>query len=282
MPSNIRKWLQRLLLALALVSAFMLVRQYRDNKASAAARDAALQMALAAAEPETAPKETEPESAEEVTLPAEPEPVFQWVTAPDEGEDPHITDLAQMDLNALRAVNPDVIGWIRIPGTRVDYPILQGQDNDYYLNHTWQGKSSSAGSIFMEYLCIPDFSEFHTIVYGHNMNDGSMFAEIRKYGEQKFWKKNPYVYVVTDDGVFRYDVFSCYKADVDSDAYSLWLEEAESRQAFLDYTQAQSNYDTGIRPEVTDRVLTLSTCSGSSSTRWVVHARLKMVRVQVN
>lgn len=202
----------------------------------------------------------------------------QWVAAPVEEEDPHIKFLQELDLAALREVNPDVVGWILIPDTEINYPLLQGKDNDYYLNRTWDEQSNAMGSIFLEYLSSPDLTDFNTIVYGHNMNDGSMFAGLREYRNQEFREEHPYVYILSDFGVYRYEVFSSYYANVKSNTYGLVFSTETSRTQFLDKITGDSVIDTGLRPETTDRILTLSTCSGAGySHRWVVHARLKMV-----
>lgn len=219
------------------------------------------------------------------TLPAEvpTEPELTWVPAPVEEEDPHIQTLEEMDLEALRAVNPDVIGWILIPDTKINYPLMQGTDNDFYLKHTWDGKSNGVGSIFLEYMNLPDLADFNTIVYGHNMSNGSMFAGIRQYANQTFWDAHPYIYVRRGQEVYRYEVFSSYLADVDSFTYDLLFSTEEAREQFIASTMTASVIPSDVQPEVNDRILTLSTCSGRGySTRWVVHARLKMIQVQAS
>ena len=271
MGKFIRKTLTALLVLIGLFSAAIFLKQQRDISSGTDTYDDALALAFsgthAAAQP--AP-ETAPPSGE-----------LQWVAAPPDAEDPHVQTLEALDLEALREVNPDVIGWILIPDTVVNYPLLQGTDNDYYLKHTWDGKQYAVGSIFMEYLSDPDFTDFNTIIYGHNMINGSMFASLREYRNQAYWEKHPYVYVRSDQGVYRYEIFSSYLAQVDSNTYGLRFSSEYSRTAFLNNTLVDSVIDTGLEPEPTDRVLTLSTCSGAGhTTRWVVHARLKMVPVQ--
>ena len=203
-----------------------------------------------------------------------------WAAEPADPGDPHVQTLETLDLEALREVNPDVIGWILIPDTEVNYPLLQGSDNDYYLNHTWDGRKNTVGSIYLEQLNSPDFTDFNTIVYGHNMKDGSMFASVRNYQQQRYWEAHPYVYIRTDLGVYRYEIFSSYLADVDSNTYAMHYTREDSRNTYIGNVLESSAIQTGIRPEATDRMLTLSTCSGKGhTTRWVVHARLKMIRI---
>jgi len=197
-------------------------------------------------------------------------------------DDPVIEEMNQIDLAALREVNEDVVGWIRIPGTKIDYPVMQGEDNDFYLNHTWEGTRNYVGSIFMEHLNQPGMGDYNTLIYGHNMKNGSMFAALRQYINQSYFEAHPYVYLKIDGGVLRYDIFSSYQADVEGAAYQLSFRQKETRERFLEEVMGNSVIATGIVPGIQDRILTLSTCtSGGYSTRWVVHARLEMVLTEI-
>ena len=173
-----------------------------------------------------------------------------------------------------------MVGWVLIPGTKVNYPIVQGTDNEHYLKVTWDGKPYAMGSIVLECTNTPDMTQFHTILYGHNMNDGSMFAALRSYSQEKYWKEHPYIYIANSEGCFRYEVFSSYQAQVDSSTYALEFDPDWGPEYFIATIQGKSRIQTGILPEPTDRILTLSTCAGGYTTRWVVHARLKMVLLE--
>lgn len=198
---------------------------------------------------------------------AEEEPVYV---------DPYADALRNMDFTALREVNDDVLGWILIPGTVISYPLLQGDDNSYYLNHTWKKWTSVVGAIFLECNNSPDLSDFNTIVYGHRMNNGSMFASLKYYKKQSYWSEHPYVYIMDDRGSHRYEIFSAYEVSTAGDTYQLGFPTDASKQAFIDYCLGQSVIDTGITPTIYDKILTLSTCTGNGhATRWVVQARLK-------
>jgi len=206
------------------------------------------------------------------------------VSAPQE-KDPHMEEIAAIDLTALCRINADVAGWIRIPDTAIQYPLLKGQDNGFYLNHTWDGKKNAVGSIFFDKLCSEDLTDYHTIIYGHNMRDGSMFGELSSYSDPSFWQAHPYIYMATDTAVYRYEVFAAYKAGVNSKTYYLAFPKTEDREDFLDYIREKSVLQTGITPQTTDRILTLSTCTGVGyATRWVVHGRLDRIepRTQEN
>lgn len=277
MNKKTKKALSAALLVVFLISTGLLVRNmFGYGGGSSDYSDAA---ALARSE---TPKETEPvrePSAETAPVEIPEEPVMVWVPAPLAEPDPKAEALQETDLAALREVNGDILGWIQIPGTKIDYPLLQGEDNEYYLKRTWKGHRNPVGSIFLETRNSPDFTDWNTIVYGHNMNNGTMFAALHRYKRQDFWEKNPYVYIVTDEGVLRYEVFSSYNAKVDSKTYGLSFHQMQTRADFLAMALENSQIDTGIQPELTDRILTLSTCSGGEDTRRVVHARLPMIQV---
>ena len=195
-----------------------------------------------------------------------PEKVPVW-------QDPYAQALKDMDFSALRQQNPDVLGWILIPGTRVSYPVVQGTDNSYYLDHTWRGGKNSVGAIFMDYRNSGDLSDFNTIIYGHRMDNRSMFGTLSQYKSRSYWQAHPYVYLTDDSGTHRYEIFAAGEVSVDSDVYRLGLRSSSGRQSFLDSCLSLSALNTGVTPHVYDKVLTLSTCTGNGhATRWVVQA----------
>lgn len=280
MKDKARKYLFFLFLGVFLVSGIMLLRTSLGSHAQAQADEIARQLARATEAtlpPETAlPPETQaPPETTEATEP--PAPV--WVPAEVEPDETMLS-LGEINLDALREVNPDVIGWICLPGTPINYPIVKGEDNSYYLSHTWDDRPSGHGSIFQEATCSADWTDFHTIVYGHNMNDGSMFAGLQNYYSQYWINTYPYVYLVTDEGVLRYEIFSSYLAKTDSLAFGLGFSE-ELKETFLREALDNSEVISNITPALTDRILTLSTCTGwTYDSRRIVVARLSMVEVQ--
>lgn len=271
MNKKIYSLLAVLLLSIFLPTTFLVVRkQFHDASAAQAYQEA---IEIAHAEPPLTP-ETTPETTEVPTEPAQ----TVWVPAPIEETDPNLEQLQQIDLDALREVNPDVLGWILIPDSKINYPLLQGEDNDYYLNHTWQHESNYMGSIFLECQNQPDFSDYNTIVYGHNLKNGTMFTSVRNYRNQAYYEDHPNVYLVTGQGIFLYEIFSAHLAPVDSLTYGMDMQQEKTRQDFLDYVMQESVIETPVVPSTTDQILTLSTCSGHGyAKRWVIHARLQMV-----
>lgn len=284
MSEKLRKYLTVLLVAVFVVSTGLLIKSKLDKKAAGESYLQAQQIAGLSGETVTAETDateqtlpTVPET--QPTVPLETQPQTVWVPAAVE-PDEHMENLAQIDLNALRKANPDVVGWIFLPGSQVNYPIVQGEDNQYYLEHTWDNKKNSAGSIFLEATNSPNLTDCRSVLYGHNMGNMSMFAILHAYANSYYVKQFPYAYLVTDEGVLRYEIYSTYQAAVDSKTYALDLDHRHM-PSFIQMTLDESEFDMGIVPADTDRILTLSTCTGNYSTRRVVHARLVMEEVEV-
>ncbi len=199
------------------------------------------------------------------------------VRAPDSAD---IADIAEpaaqtVDLPALQAVNSDVIGWLSIPGTDVSYPLLQTADNDYYLTHTWDGESNSVGAIFMDCRSRSDLSDFNTLIYGHNMKDGSMFSPLRSYADEDFYTQAPTILLTDETGTHHYAIFAAYTAKTDAALYTPGADDPEYARQVLDFAAENSVIETGILPGGDDHILTLITCvETGSSTRWIVQAVL--------
>ncbi len=245
------------------------LRSYEDaEKSSHLARNLAL--------PETsAPLPTEQTVPETVTA-------TKPTTAPEEETQPAVEELPmddpalflrEVDIAALRQVNPDVLGWIYIPDTKVSYPLMHADDNNKYLNYAWDGTPNGSGSIFLERRSARDMTDFNTIIYGHHMANGTMFQPLISYRETAFLESHPYVYVLAGDRIFRYRIFSAYEAPIDSHTYRLIFQNEEEKLAAIEhYLQGQT--DITLNPQ--DHILTLSTCTGLGdySVRWVVQGVL--------
>lgn len=176
-------------------------------------------------------------------------------------------------LSELQAQNPDTVGWIEIPGTTISYPLMQTDDDSYYLNHTFSKKINSAGSIFVETLNSPDFTDLHTIIYGHNMKNGSMFAGLKNYASPSYLVAHPTVYIDLADGTHAYQIFSVYESPSESDSYTIGFAPDEQYEEFLQTLKSRSAYDTGVTVTKDDYIITLSTCTKSGEHRYLVHAK---------
>ena len=192
---------------------------------------------------------------------------------PEEPEEPGIL-WPEVDFEALWEINPDVVGWLYIEGTQVNYPILQGVDNDQYLYRMIDGKWNSAGSLFLEAGLMPDFSDQNNPVYGHNMKNGSMLAGVMGYKNQEFYEEHPVALLLTPDQNYQVHIFSSYVLDASGDAWNTVFTE-KTMQEWLDKLVRRSYISTEVIPTSQDRVLTLSTCTyETSNARFLVHGIL--------
>ena len=167
----------------------------------------------------------------------------------------------EVDFEGLAAINPDIVGWIYSEDTPINYPIVQGTDNSYYLKHLYTGEYNGAGSIFLDNRNSSDFSDRHTIVYGHHMQNGSMFSSLTGYKQQEYYEAHPILYLMTPEKNYEIKVFAGYVASVKDDAWQLNFDTEESFQAWIGRAIEKSTFSRNITPAVTDRIITLSTCS---------------------
>ena len=194
----------------------------------------------------------------------------------EEKEDPYESVI---DFKALQEINPDVYAWIQIPGTNIDYPILQSavEADDYYLNTTIDGKSGYPGSIYTEKYNATDFSDPVTVVYGHNMKEGTMFTDLHKYTDKTFFDQNPYIYIYLPDRTLKYQIFAAVAFD---DRYILGnynFQDKEDFQKYLDELRSSidGNVNNDVQVTQESTILTLSTCIGEyPEQRWLVNATL--------
>ena len=255
------------LLVLFLGSMSMIILQTVQHQTGDAALQDALLLAKTSAQPAA---ETPAPSVQVLNI-----PLLGVRGIPDAAAD----SLAQIELAPLRHQNPDILGWISIPGTNISYPLLQGEDNDYYLNNTWDHRPSYQGSIFMECKNNANLEDFNTILYGHNLLDGTMFSQLHFYKDETFLRENPFIYLVTKTGILRYRIYAVYETPIDRITYRLRFDDSQ-KQAFLENGLSRSLYDTGVTPTTGDSILTLSTCTGVIRTnRWVVQAVLEGIVV---
>ena len=265
MKKQIRRVLTVFLTLVLLGSGMLSLRSWQQKQEAQRAYERA--QALAAETLETM-KELSEDS-----VPLAEDPVSEEVRDPLEE---NAEFLLELDLSALRETNEDVLGWIHIPDSAIDFPLMRSEDNADYLNTTWDGKASVMGSIFLECGNSPDFSDFNTILYGHNIRGGKMFGSLHEFRDPAWREAHPHVYIVTDEGVRRYEIFAAYEAPVTSDTYRLYFEDDTRKQSSLEHYVTSSVWQAGPGPTVADHILTLSTCTGSGryETRWVVQAVL--------
>lgn len=183
------------------------------------------------------------------------------------------TDRQILDaIAALRKQNEDVIGWITFDNMELSYPIMHTDDNTYYLTHTFSGETNSAGSIFMEAGNSSDFNDCHTIIYGHNMKNLSMFGQLKKYKTEEFYEQHQFFTIYTLEQVYRYQIFAYYDISELGEIYTIGFEPNEEFGEFVEDMLKRSYYDAGVEISTQDKVITLSTCSGEGK-RFVINAK---------
>ena len=188
--------------------------------------------------------------------------------------DPYVKTLTAIDLKALQEVNPEVKGWISIPDTVIDFPIMQHEDNEYYLDYTWDNVKNIAGAIFFDSENAADMSDFNTLIYGHNMRNGTMFSVLEKYFRKNFLAEHPSIYVVTEGGVYKYNVYAAHRTEISTISFGMQIHTEPMRQEYIDFALDYSEIETDIIPTTEDSFLTLATCSYSQSYRVVIQAVL--------
>lgn len=181
-----------------------------------------------------------------------------------------------VDFDKLKEINSDIYAWIYIPGTEVDYPVLQNEDDSYYLTHDANGDNSVDGAIYTEKINSKMFDDFNTVLYGHNMKNGSMFRSLHSYEEPDFLDNHRYIYIYTSESIIVYKVFAVYRYDDRHILNSYDFSDDEIKKSYIEYIFNMKNlYSTVKNDETVDvdsRILTLSTCCGNEDERLLVQA----------
>ena len=190
----------------------------------------------------------------------------------------------EVDFSNLLKINDDIIGWIYMEDTVVNYPLLQGENNLYYLDKTLYKKYLASGSIYLDCDNEPDFSDAHSIIFGHNMKNHTMFGDLSDLRDEDYLKEHPYVDLILTDGTWmRYEICSMYRAHVEDGTFRAPLNKAKNFKPFMELITEKNMYaDSELDLPVVqedDKVLTLSTCTEDSADleRFVVHAVLVSV-----
>jgi sortase B len=182
-----------------------------------------------------------------------------------QSKNPFIADLRE-------TLNKDIIGWITIPGTQIDYPFVQANDNSYYLRRDLYGNYALAGTIFTDYRASKDFTDFNTVIYGHNMKNGSMFGELPLFGDEVFFEANRFGTVFLEDRTYALEIFA-YMVVRSDDAIIYGSYGTHRRNEFFEYAEKNAlNYICIQPPNIhsanvnsanihSANVVTLSTCS---------------------
>lgn len=172
----------------------------------------------------------------------------------------------EINLSGLQETNPDIIGWIRIPGTALSYPLLQPDNNEYYLKHTYNNIYSDFGSVFIDANC--NMGSANTIIYGHNMKNQSMFGTLRNYFTkgQEYLEEHPYIYIVYNNAEYRYQIISAIVVETDDLVYTYNFFSDEDKEAWFESISNRSLLSIERENGELGHFITLSTCTSRTET----------------
>ena len=182
-----------------------------------------------------------------------------------------------IDWSGLKAENGDIIGWIEVPAVGIQYPVLQGESNDEYLHKAVNGEWRTAGSIFLDSENSPEMTDKHSIIYGHNMRNGSMFASLRNFNEQEVYESCPYFWICTEKKNLLYRIISVHVAATGDESFTLFPSSIRNKDfsAWVENETGKSQIESPVPDRYIERLLTLSTCTPSSdNTRQLVQGIL--------
>ena len=165
-----------------------------------------------------------------------------------------------VDFEGLRAINSDVVGWIYCADTQINYPVLQGRDNQQYLHRMLNGGYSASGSIFLDSLCNPAFRGDNALLYGHHMKNGSMFAGLSLFGKQEYFDAHPCMWLLTPEGNYRIDLFAGFLCKPDDWVYYVTFADTAEKEAYIRRALDLSQVKSAKIPSPLERLITLSTC----------------------
>ena len=187
-----------------------------------------------------------------------------------------------LQLQELKKENNDIVAWLEIPDTKINYPVLQTTDNEYYLTHTYKKENSKDGSIFLDKDYDWNMPSSNLLIYGHNNKNGNMFQELLKYEDESYYKEHPIIQFTTVDEDSTYEIIAVFKSRVyyknEQNVFRYYFfinaENEEEYNYYVEESKKASLYDTGKTAEYGDQLLTLSTCEYSQEDgRFVIVAR---------
>lgn len=239
-------WLRKVIVAVLIValvvSGASLVKDYMDKKRSMEEYRRLAEMAKTTTEAVETSEEVAQTSAEETE--AEEEAPYE----------------SPIDFEALRKVNPDIVGWLTIPGTNIDYPVVQGTDNDKYLHTSFEGETSVAGAIYLDFESDADMQGKNNIIYGHNMKNGTMFKDINQYKDESFFKEHQEFFLYTPERTIRLKAVAAYYGEAKPIVRKTKFKSQESFDAFVQEMISPCTYAEMPEGQLSS-LYTLVTCS---------------------
>lgn len=180
----------------------------------------------------------------------------------------------KIDFKALKEINSDTVGWIKVNGTNIEYVVVQGDDNNYYLNHNFEKQSNNAGWIFADYKNKFDYTDYNIVIYGHNMRNDSMFGTLKNVLKKEWYDKeeNRHIFLVTEKGTLTYEVFSVYEEKASDYPIQTVFSSDNEYLKFLNTVKGKSIKDFNVELSAEKGTLTLSTCGNDNKNRVILHA----------
>jgi sortase, SrtB family len=194
---------------------------------------------------------------------------------------PHV----QIDFDTLMETNGEIVAWIWVPETNISFPLLKTVDNMKYVHVSYNLQYNSSGAIFMDARNSANFADDNSIVFGHNMKNGTMFGSLKNYREQDYLANHKTIFIFTPEKAFMYEVFAAYETNATSEVYTCMFETEElsiigdmvktmENGEYLDMIKENTLIDSDIWPEMGERLITLSTCAAEWNSRFVIHGVL--------
>jgi len=261
---SVIRWLVVVIAAgVFLYAGYQVYLYFAENNESQVEIDDLADKAVTIVKPETKP-EKEEEMVTEILTEREEE---------SEGETGPVAPI-QVDFDVLAEESKDIVGWIYSEDTPINYPIVQGKDNQYYLRRMANGKYNYNGSIFMDFRNDPTLEDRNTLIYGHNLINDAMFAPLLRYRKQAYYDSHPSMWIITPEKSFRLDVVAGFVVDSDGDSYTLF-DSREELQKYLTKAVKRSGFQSNVDVENVEQIVTLSTCTNVKETdRYVIVASL--------
>ena len=180
-----------------------------------------------------------------------------------------------VDLSKFFADYKDAVAWLYCPDTKINYGVVEAEDNDFYLHRAMDGSYSISGSLFVDCNNKRDFSDENTVIYGHHMNDGTKFADIMYYKEQYYYDQHPIMYISTPTMNYRVELFTGFLCDADSETYTFRFDSDQAYAEWLQRMADNSDFKCNVKVSYKDHIVTLSTCSYEYyDARYVVMGKL--------
>jgi len=185
-----------------------------------------------------------------------------------------------VDFDTLKKTNPDVVGWLWIPDTEINFPLLRAENNWKYLSLSYDLQSTNSGGIFMDCRNSPSFADGNTVIYGHNMKSGGMFGTLKDFADIDYLRENTNLYIFTEAEVFKYRIFAAYKTEADSLSYTRSFSDEFCFEDLIGYIKSTAGENFCGATGKASALVTLSTCTSARRTeRFVVHAYLAASKI---